>query len=347
MRRFIYIVCLAAVSLTATIAVLELSLKAIRYKPRAVWWQWVTNPDNQKFVLDTRRIYRLKKGVIVDFEENTPVQTINAEGWRASPCAQGSETWLFVGDSFVYGHGVDDQQTFPAYAYKAMMDQGKPVCTVNAGVQGYSLGPSYVAFREALVRVKPDVVVWGIRSDDFLDSAQNGVISVNKDDVIVRGAWTSGVFLQGVLNKTVGRIFPHSLLLNALMYVLQADRTDNRYIAEQMRTLPFFLSHMRALSQKHLFTLYYVITPSQSVVIDPTRSDNPEGAVYAPLRQALRTNGEPFLDMNAVLSPVYLTHLKKIVGIESDKIFQTDGHLTASGNKLMGKLFYDATYAGR
>lgn len=344
MNRFVRISCLVGISFVATLFVLELCLRLAQYKPRTVWWQWVTNPDNEKFVLDTQRIYKLKKDITIDFENNTPTQTIDDEGRRSSPCAEGSEIWLFVGDSFVYGHGVHDEETFPAYVYKEMVHYGKPICTVNAGVQGYALGPSYVALQEALLRIKPNVVVWGIRSDDFLDTAQGGVIKIHKDAIAVQGAWTSGVFLQGVLNKTVGRLFPHSLVLNAVMYFLQADRMNDLYITRQISSLPFFVSHMHTLSQKHLFTLYYVITPSQSVVVDPTRVDNPENRMYAALRQALQANGDLSLDMNAVLIPVYFNRLQSIIGIGADNIFQPDGHLTANGNMLMGKLFYETMH---
>lgn len=347
MGKFIRAAFLVVLSLAATLFILELFMRVFQYKPKVVWWQWVTDPDNQKFVLDTQRIYRLKKGIIVDFEKNTPTQTIDAEGRRTSPCAADSEVWLFVGDSFVYGHGVQDGETFPVYVYREMMDRGKQICVVNAGVQGYSLGPSYVAFREALTKIRPDVVVWGIRSDDLLDTSQDGVIKINKDSVIVRGAWTSGVFLQGVLNKTIGRVFPHSLLLNTVMYFLQADKVSSGYINEKARTLPSFLSHLGSLSQTHSFTLYYVITPSQSVIVDPIRKDNPENEMYASLRRALQANKRLFLDMNAVLSPVYYAHLESILGVRADSIFQPDGHLTASGNMLMGKLFYETISSGR
>lgn len=341
MNRFVRIVCLVVVSLVVTTIAIEQCLRFFQYTPQVVWWQWVTNPDNQKYVLDVRRIYRLKNNIVVDFENSTPTQKIDGHGRRSSPCVPGSETWLFIGDSFIYGHGVNDDQTFPAYIYKEMMDHGRQICVVNAGVQGYSLGPSYVALQEALLSIKPDVVVWGIRPDDFLDTTQGGVIQVTKGNIVVRGAWTSGVFLQGILNKTVGRIFPQSLVLNAVMYGLQVDRLNDKYINTQIHILPYFVSCLHALSQNHQFTLYYVITPSKSIVIDPMRKSNPENIIYASLQQALREYGELSLDMNASLSPIYFSRLKNVVGVRTEEIFQPDGHLAADGNMLMGKLFYE------
>lgn len=341
MIKILRISVLVASSLIVTVLLLELGMRLFHYQPREVWWQWVTDPDNQKFILDTRKIYKLKKGITVDFEENTPLQTINSEGRRSSPCVSNAEKWLFVGDSFIYGHGVHDDETFPVYVYKEMQAHGTPICVVNVGVQGYSAGPSYVAFQEALLQVKPDVVVWGIRPDDFLDTAQDGIISVNNDTIVVRGAWTSGLFLQGILNKTVGRIFPQSLLVNAVMYLLQTDKVNEQYIATQTRSLPSFVTHIRALSKEHSFTLYYILTPSRSVVTDPAEMENPENKMYLSLRRSLSTYGELLVDMNAALIPVYVNHLKTFTGVNANSIFQPDGHLTSDGNMLMGKLFYE------
>ncbi len=340
MIKYIRIFSLGIASVIVTLFLLEISLQIARYTPKEVWWQWVTNPDNEKFMLDPQRIYKLHKGITVDFEQNTPIQTIDDLGHRRSPCVQGSETWLFVGDSFVYGHGVNDDETYPSYVYKEMSNRGRQICVINLGVQGYSLGPSFVAFQEALLNIKPDVVVWGIRPDDFLDTAQEGVIKVANGTVVVRGAWMSGVFLQGMLHKTVGRTFPRSLLLNMVMYSLQADRVNDQFIDQQIHTLPHFVTYMKALAKKSKFTLYYVLTPTQSIVMDPVRTDNPENTIYTALRQTLLAKGEQFFDMNAHLIPVFYNELNATIGLQEHDIFQSDGHLTARGNMLLGKFFY-------
>jgi hypothetical protein len=66
--------------------------------------------------------------------------TINTEGWRATPRAPaGADTYLFMGDSCVFGQGLDDDQTLAAQFAKA---NGFRVRTVNLAVPGY--GPNHL-----------------------------------------------------------------------------------------------------------------------------------------------------------------------------------------------------------
>jgi hypothetical protein len=62
--------------------------------------------------------------------------TITAEGTRATPPAPpGADTYVFVGDSFMFGQGLADDQTLPAQFAKA--DDFK-IRTVNASAPGYA-----------------------------------------------------------------------------------------------------------------------------------------------------------------------------------------------------------------
>ena len=62
--------------------------------------------------------------------------TINPDGTRATPAAPaGADTYVFLGDSFMFGQGVTDDETVPAQ-FAAASDF--KVRTVNLAVPGYS-----------------------------------------------------------------------------------------------------------------------------------------------------------------------------------------------------------------
>jgi hypothetical protein len=62
--------------------------------------------------------------------------TINGDSTRATPPAPtGADTYLFLGDSFMFGHGLDDGETLPAAFAKA---NDFNVRTVNFSAPGYA-----------------------------------------------------------------------------------------------------------------------------------------------------------------------------------------------------------------
>jgi hypothetical protein len=64
--------------------------------------------------------------------------TINGDSTRATPPApSGADTYLFLGDSFMFGHGLDDDETLPAAFARA---NDFKVHTVNFSAPGY--GPN-------------------------------------------------------------------------------------------------------------------------------------------------------------------------------------------------------------
>ena len=91
-------------------------------------------------------------------------------GFRRTPVREQAEvTIYFFGDSFTFGHGVEDFETFASVIASTWLD--KRVKTVNAGVSGYGITQMYVRFLETLSLVKEgDLVVFTPISKDILRS---------------------------------------------------------------------------------------------------------------------------------------------------------------------------------
>ncbi len=78
---------------------------------------------------------------------------------------------LFVGDSFTFGYGVEQGQSFPNRLEDALRGLGKRIESVNAGfASGFTLDTEYLFTREVASSWKPDRVVVGVcLSNDLSD----------------------------------------------------------------------------------------------------------------------------------------------------------------------------------
>ncbi|MBI5610962.1 MAG: SGNH/GDSL hydrolase family protein [Deltaproteobacteria bacterium] len=84
-----------------------------------------------------------------------------------------SETWLLLGDSFVFGSGVADDQTLAQHTARILAEQapGTTWRVVNGGFPGLSFG-SYVKMLQSQLRTeKPSTVVIGFNAGNDLDPA--------------------------------------------------------------------------------------------------------------------------------------------------------------------------------
>jgi hypothetical protein len=92
--------------------------------------------------------------------------TIDEEGCRAIPGArQKRRGVLFLGDSFTFGHGVEDHQTFSAVL---SADHWPHVGVRNCGVMGSSTGQAYLQLERSMAEKRlPRAVVYGWTSADL------------------------------------------------------------------------------------------------------------------------------------------------------------------------------------
>lgn len=113
------------------------------------------------------------------FHQTSPdfqsVATTNSLGLRGpvnyGPKPSGVRRLLMLGDSFVFGVGVNDDQTFCALLQQAFDRRGATVEVINAGLGGYSPILAYLALRDLYLPLEPDgVILWfefGDLQEDF------------------------------------------------------------------------------------------------------------------------------------------------------------------------------------
>jgi hypothetical protein len=106
------------------------------------------------------------RGRAADFDV---MYTVDADGHRVTPApAQPRATVVFVGDSFTFGTGVEDQQTFP---WLLGADYWPDVKVVNAGVGGWGMTQGYLAIEDLLGQaLPPSAIVYQMIPDDIYRS---------------------------------------------------------------------------------------------------------------------------------------------------------------------------------
>jgi hypothetical protein len=94
--------------------------------------------------------------------------THDSRGFRGSDeiGPRGPRTRVFaIGDSFTYGLGVEDHET-----YSAVLSRLAGIEVINGGVNGYGVDQAVLLYEKESPDLRPDVVVLGYFVDDFFRS---------------------------------------------------------------------------------------------------------------------------------------------------------------------------------
>lgn len=118
------------------------------------------------------RVYELRPNLRGVSFKGAAVST-NGHGFRSRelPLAADADTWTIVGigDSIMFGHGVEDDQTYLA-VLERLLAQGAPARrarVVNTGVPGYTTRMEVATLRERGLAFRPDLVILNVVANDF------------------------------------------------------------------------------------------------------------------------------------------------------------------------------------
>jgi len=108
----------------------------------------------------------------------------NSLGWRGRAeyreTKQADNRVLFLGDSFTYGLGVNDDQTFPQQIEKKLNAADFSVEVLNAGCPGKGTDYALKLFQTVGARFHPDLTVLGFFCNDFEDNARGDYYHIDQ-----------------------------------------------------------------------------------------------------------------------------------------------------------------------
>lgn len=115
--------------------------------------------------------------------------THNSHGFRDSrefgPEKGAAFRVLFLGDSFVYGVGVNDEQAIPQRVEKILRSRDYSVEIINAGSPGKGTDYELRLLQVLGQRLSPDLIVLCFFWNDYFDNAQGEYFRLGKDERLV------------------------------------------------------------------------------------------------------------------------------------------------------------------
>ena len=132
------------------------------------------------FQADQKLGFRFQANAQATLEKQEYSVTIktNSLGFRGpEPRAQKTGTRILViGDSWVVGQGVSEEQAFSRLLEKDLAKQGADAETINAGVSAYGTRQERILLEELMPKIKPDVVLLAFYNGNDFSENDNGFL---------------------------------------------------------------------------------------------------------------------------------------------------------------------------
>jgi hypothetical protein len=280
----------------------------------------------------------------------------NSLGWRGSweyrPVKQTEHRVLFLGDSFTYGIGVNDDQTFAAQVEKALGAAQLSVEVLNAGCPGKGTDYALKCFQTVGRKFSPDLTVLCFFCNDFADNAREQYYDIgNRGQLLAKPLNCSGGTLKTVLAYLPGYNWLISwsqaanlvkqagvnLLINRAqetgpdashdLVVTYTPGPNGYATAANKKLTELYVGQLNAAVKRAGGSLRICYIPFEQEVRDYRRTHTISADERAML-QIAADNGMPLWS---------LTPLLALSGQPIDRLYYQEGHWTAVSHKLAAR----------
>jgi lysophospholipase L1-like esterase len=138
-----------------------------------------------------------------EFEERRSINHIGLRGPDVKPRQTIEKRILVLGDSFVFGHGVGDVETWPAQLQTLFARAGREIEVLNGGVPGYGTDQSYQLFALRLRRLAPDLVLFCLYLNDVDDNIRQPLFDIERGSLVPLDARKTSLYLAARLARRV------------------------------------------------------------------------------------------------------------------------------------------------
>lgn len=264
-------------------------------------------------------------------EEFEHAVTIGRSGLRGEePRPRRPETYRIVclGDSFTFGLGVRDDETYPRLLEQRLADRfpGIDVQVLNAGVPGYGTADELRFLESRIDLLDPDlVIVQFLAENDFNDNRQPALGRVD-----VRDGWLHAAEPpRPQPQRTIEWVKRHSVLARtvseragylAARLGLAAATDGNRFSAADAAQTIELLRQVAALAETRGADSLFVLATGQTSVV--SEQSVPVRAAQV-IERAAHAVGAGFLELTPAL---------RARGDRFELYYPLDGHWTAAGH---------------
>lgn len=366
---------LAVISVGIMLIFCEFFLRWSGYSPSSYSWEWAINGY---FLPNPERIYSLSKNAQrkQQHDESTDNHGFRFDS-KDNNLLKAKTTIFMFGDSFVYGHGMSDEETFPFLTQNNLLQLGWDVDIVNSGVPGYGFDQTYLYIHDSMKRYKPTIVIWNINVNDITDANEACLfIPLNKSYFQIP-AWLQTLYLQGIIVRKAPRIIRDSYLVNVILKTMEhghgrytlgctlAENNQNEITQRGIDKLQHFMNKIEQEARTNNTQIIYTLMPFEDFFYPALHNNNEmDMKIYLKLKEILAENNRFFIDFNykiaqnkypSVLAARYApdsfpvsetTVLGEFIEASPSSLYiQNDlpgyRHLNEQGNALLARIFVD------
>ena len=266
---------------------------------------------------------------------------------------------LLLGDSFCYGYGIDDDQTFASRTEKNLSSQNWPTEVINAGNGGQGTDYALKFFRTLGYKFRLDLTVLCFCSNDFADNSRSLYYSIGEDADLSPKSLTNSLeakkeFLKRVPMYNwlmswshVANLFKQTALKvlvkigkstknRAFGLIIHYDNGDGRKGFSNERNIKLteiFISHLKKTVEDGGSDFIIIYVPSAEEVKhyrETGEYSNDEKA----LNNIVKSQCEPLLSMTRIISGS-----KEAMS----SLYYVDGHWTPLTHSLVANYMSDYT----
>ena len=269
---------------------------------------------------------------------------IDRKGFRTNGGLASSEARVRIfalGDSFTFGLGVADHETWPAQLESLLNAQlGGGVQVINGGVISYGVFQELDFFRERGLLTRPNIVVHGLYWNDYMT---NHPPRPNDLPVLTAAGyftWEDTDATDSLFQRGKEWLKSHSALVFTVVNALRRIREGHEsglagYEAEyhhlidgtipqkKWKVIEDFYKELKRIGEEEGFVLYVVIFPVVDIVSVPDPANH---AYPRSMREMLDRLSIPYLDCFT---------LWNTAGLGREQFLPNNRHLNASGYKVV------------
>lgn len=276
--------------------------------------------------------------------------SINSQGFRGTKeytkeVPQGRVRAICSGDSFTFGYGVNDSETWCEEL--ARLDHR--IEPVNMGQSGYGIGQAYLWYNQDSHILDHDILIFAFITDDFRRLTQKKFLNYSKPVVVLEEnrlaventPVPSFSFNFNFITKNIQSI----MQLRTLQFIrsirgsnLDVEEDAKMSFKDYVPTAVKIIEELKDKSRREGRAMMVVYMPSE----EDYRTNATKG-LRDYLSKRLSSTGIDFLDLVGEFDKMPLPASKKVFiqeGVLKNK--GGEGHLTVLGNRYVGQYIYNS-----
>jgi lysophospholipase L1-like esterase len=254
-------------------------------------------------------------------------------GAEVAPKRPGERRVLAIGDSFTFGHGVGDDEAYPAVLAARLRARHGDVTVLNGGVPGYSTDQAYAFFVRHGAALDADLLLAGIHCSDVSDNYESSLYDLEDGRLVPRDARRSHLYRLGSVLGELPAVLQRSRLFDVA--IASVDWQDAASARPAVADLDAWSRAKIVAEIRDLHARGIAGAMRTAAILMPCKKALAEHGAdgFGSLAADLAAAGVPVLEATSAMQRVQadLTAL----------FFREDVHLNVAGNRVLAEVIAD------